>query len=176
MPAIKAGQGEASRSDIAAEVEKLIEAAVILESRLGMHSPAGVLIAGGGPGPAMEDDNEILKLLPDLKHRANRTLDRLKKAGRGKVSAGNTPEEICATILAVSWHMVTGKFPAHSADAPCQAAEMVWLMAKGPSSTYKYAESSTKRWRPHLRKALSGDPRLELLRGFIWAKLRPEAG
>lgn len=173
-PAIQADNLAARRSDIAQEVETVIEAASVLSSRLCSRSDAGVLIAGGGPGPAMEDDNELLDLLLGLSVRAKRTLGQLKKAGRGKLPNGNTPEEICATIVAVGWHMARGAFPTPSAEQPCEVAEMVWKRAVGPSSIYNYADSSIKRWRPHLRKVLDKDPapRLELLRAFVWAKMR----
>jgi hypothetical protein len=175
-PAIQVDQNATRRSDLAREVEAVIKASSALSSRLCDRSEAGLLIAGGGPGSAMEDDNELLTLLLGLSVRAENTLSQLKKAGRGKLPGANTPEEICAMIVAVGWHMARGTFPTPSAVEPCEIAEMLWKRAVGPSSTYNYADSSIKRWRPHLRKVLNKGPvsRFELLCSFVWAKMRAD--
>jgi len=179
-PAIAARKAAQSRADVADEIKKVVQAVSVLLRNLGAQSAVGVELAGGGPGPAMEEDEEIRDALLGLKARSGRALMRLRKGGRGKIEYGDSPEEICATTVMIACHCVQGKFPPPASKTAWEVANLIWQLAGGETTTYNYVPSAASRWRPHLKSVLQSSnkaerlsPNLALLQGRIWQILDP---
>jgi hypothetical protein len=175
-PAIASQENVEDRADIADRIEKVIGAVRLLRKNLGSQSVVGIELAGGGPGPALEDDEEMRQEMLGLKARAESALRRLRQPGRDKIHRGSHPKIICATTIAVAWHMTRNAFPTPSSKAACQAAEILWETASGPPSMYDNVRSGIGGWRRYFQEVLKSNlaPDLLLLRGRIWHKLQSD--
>jgi hypothetical protein len=179
-PAIAARRTSQGRAEVAAEIGEVAQAVEVLLNNLGGQSVVGVELAGGGLGPAMEEDEETREALLGLKARTGQALSRLRKGGRGKIEYGDDPEEICATAIVVAWHSIYGKFPPPASKTAWAVADLLWRIAGGETSTYNNLPSGLTRWRPILKRVLPPSnertrlpPRVEIPAGSIWRALAP---
>jgi hypothetical protein len=178
-PAIKAAHKNPSRADLAAKIREVERAMDILVKVLGRHTPAGVALAGGGPGPLMEEHREIrIAIQRGPKTKVAGALKRLSLPGRGKEKYGSDPVKDCAAAVVVAWHKIHGTWPPPSSLRACEAAAAIWHSAGGQASKYSHGPSSASGWRTHIKSVLppaagQPSPGLELMWALVWQRLAP---